>query len=810
MSKPGPLCEKCPLKDKPGPVWGVGPSSAKLAAIGMGPASDEIRENLPFVGPAGVTLNTGLTEAGLSRESLFITNLVKCQTEPGKPLPAKAIECCAPLLEKELETLRYCKTYLTLGSEPFYAFTRKTLHIWTDGKGKYKKDPNFWLRGMPYITSYLNKQAILPTMHPVYLNYTGFADRLLFLADLKKAKRFAEGSAQFIEPHFNYKPTNQEVEEYAKECLSLQDIGLDIETPEKAATDEEELVGSGAGKIDVIGLSARIGESIGVQPDQFELLAGLLSRRSVRLFVFNGLFDLYHLRTHFEIKAQSIDVMLALHELHSDFKAKNLAVALSLYTDLPFTKNLAKTQPDLYNCVDTFGALWAGLNMLEEMKQLGILSHFLNFTNAVLPVCEALRLKGPKADIKQAQKYLLLCGKAYEQYEDYWTKILPSVSQTSPVQLRALFKSQNYTLRWKMTKDRETGKRRRTETVDEKSLESLSKQGSQLANLVLLMRKLKKASDFTELYQQDGFIHATYGVHFQKQGRIQTRNPDLQNVPEALVPMGKSEDGSTKYLVYPRNIIVGDTPEHDIIVADFAQIELRLYAKQANEHALLDEIAKGTYIYGVCYEAIYHRSFFASVPPGEPKSKKYMAPYVTPKELLVAKTGPLGWIYGRQDYTETGMTKEESNAFGRLMHSTYPAIAEFQRKLDFQARRMGYLINPFGRLRRVPNPQVIRNEYLSFMGQGTAVDVLIKNALLPIHEALPDFGARLIFTVYDSIGINCPRQHTPAVCELVSKYMQSPLEELDGFIIPCEIKSGASWGEGRTFTREASLLTRGD
>ncbi len=794
MSKPGPLCHLCPLKDSAGPVWGVGPSSAKLAIIGQNPERTEVETQIPFSGVSGEKLNLECTTAGISRSSSFVTNVVKCFVKAGQPVPPKALKCCYPLLEQELASLDRCKTYLTLGGPAFSIFSGKRLLTTTDAKGKYKKDPNVWLRGCPYIISHTAKKAIIPTVHPAYLGYTGNKDKFLFQADLRKAKRFLEGEGVFTEPVSNYKPTSHEVEEQVVECIAKGDVGVDIETSEQVVADENELVGTAQGEIEVIGISCNIGEAMGIPPDLFPLLKPLFLA-NINLFAYNGLFDFYHIRAHFTMKCRQIDAMLELHELHSDFSAKNLAIALSLYTDMPFHKNLAKSQPDLYNCMDTYGVLWAGLNMLTEIERLGCTWHFFKYTNAGLPICEALRLKGPKANVPLAENMELICYKALQKYDGYFSKLLPGISWNSPKQLQPVFQQLKLPARFRMRKDRKTGARKRTATVDEKVLiEYRDKFSNQLAGLILLMRRLKKASDFTHLYQPDGFVHATYGMHFQKQGRIQTRNPDLQNTPSGLVPAGKDKQGAEQYLVRPREIVIPDSDSDNIIVADFAQIELRLYAIQANERVLLDEIDAGTYIYGIVYETIYKRNFFL---PGKPRQKQFKAPHVTAKELLVAKTAPLGWIYGREDYTETGMSVEESKLFGKLMHSTYPAISEFQSKLGREARLKGYLRNPFNRIRPVANPYFMRTEYLSFMGQGTAVDVLLRNALIPLYKGLRQFGesCRLIFTVYDSIGVNCPKDTTKDCIEFIRESMEAPFEELGGRFIPAEISSGPSWGE---------------
>lgn len=71
-------CHACPLwKRATQTVFGEGPAHAQVMLIGEQPGLQEDREGLPFVGPAGGMLDRALAEAGLDRESLFLTNTVK-------------------------------------------------------------------------------------------------------------------------------------------------------------------------------------------------------------------------------------------------------------------------------------------------------------------------------------------------------------------------------------------------------------------------------------------------------------------------------------------------------------------------------------------------------------------------------------------------------------------------------------------------------------------------------------------------------------------------------------------------------------
>ncbi len=59
-------------------MWGDGPADARVAFVGEAPGPDETREGKPFVGRAGVVFNVALKAAGVSRGTVYVTNIVKC------------------------------------------------------------------------------------------------------------------------------------------------------------------------------------------------------------------------------------------------------------------------------------------------------------------------------------------------------------------------------------------------------------------------------------------------------------------------------------------------------------------------------------------------------------------------------------------------------------------------------------------------------------------------------------------------------------------------------------------------------------
>jgi len=100
-------CRKCPLyKTRTNAVPGEGSTNPKIFFIGEAPGAQEDATGRPFVGAAGKLLTTLLNEIGLSREEVYITNVIKCRP-PGNRDPAKEeVEACRPYLEKQLKLMR--------------------------------------------------------------------------------------------------------------------------------------------------------------------------------------------------------------------------------------------------------------------------------------------------------------------------------------------------------------------------------------------------------------------------------------------------------------------------------------------------------------------------------------------------------------------------------------------------------------------------------------------------------------------------------------------------------------------------------
>ena len=99
-------CKKCGLANsRKNAVPGEGPANALIMFIGEGPGFYENEQGRPFVGQAGKFLDELLKFAGLRRETVYITNVVKCRP-PGNREPEDAeLAACAPYLERQIEAI---------------------------------------------------------------------------------------------------------------------------------------------------------------------------------------------------------------------------------------------------------------------------------------------------------------------------------------------------------------------------------------------------------------------------------------------------------------------------------------------------------------------------------------------------------------------------------------------------------------------------------------------------------------------------------------------------------------------------------
>lgn len=108
-------CQKCILSQgRTNAVPGEGPENADIMFIGEGPGFHEDRQGRPFVGAAGKFLEELLAKIDLSRDDVYITNVVKCRPPGNRDPQPEEIEACRPYLERQIELI-HPRLIVTLG-----------------------------------------------------------------------------------------------------------------------------------------------------------------------------------------------------------------------------------------------------------------------------------------------------------------------------------------------------------------------------------------------------------------------------------------------------------------------------------------------------------------------------------------------------------------------------------------------------------------------------------------------------------------------------------------------------------------------
>ncbi len=169
-------CRRCPLADgRRTVVFGEGNPRALLMFVGEGPGEVEDETGRPFVGPAGQLLTQILGSVGLSRDEVYIANVVKCRPPANRVPTRQEMDACWDWLAAQIALIRP-RIIVTLGNTPTQWFLdttdgitqlRGTLHRWRGGIEVFPMyHPSYLLRnaskakGSPKYQTWLDIQTV--------------------------------------------------------------------------------------------------------------------------------------------------------------------------------------------------------------------------------------------------------------------------------------------------------------------------------------------------------------------------------------------------------------------------------------------------------------------------------------------------------------------------------------------------------------------------------------------------------------------------------------------------------------------------
>ena len=151
------ICQKCDLCiTRKNAVPGKGNQNADVVFIGEAPGKSEDLNGEPFIGTAGKKLNDALENVGLTRNSVYITNIVKCRP-PKNRIPTEIEKTlCSNYLEDELAIINP-KIICLLGNTPFYSILGGKEISKNHGKFVFKDNRKYFITFHPAATIYNQK-----------------------------------------------------------------------------------------------------------------------------------------------------------------------------------------------------------------------------------------------------------------------------------------------------------------------------------------------------------------------------------------------------------------------------------------------------------------------------------------------------------------------------------------------------------------------------------------------------------------------------------------------------------------------------
>lgn len=755
---------------------------AKIVLVGEAPGEVEEREGRPFVGGAGKVLNGILQDAGIDRSLCYVTNVM--QERPpnnnfghfyhGKEAKPELLAGITRVIH-EIQSIRPTMV-VCLGNEPLKALTGK------DGI-------THW-RGSILDGSALWARWIVPTYHPAAV-MRQWDWRPVTVFDFQRVVELAGNAAW--EPSRRLLVTDVTWER-AQWILGQLEALADLEggSPRRVAFDIE----VETAQIQSIAFSwmpqmaACIPFWFGASgsywtPDQeaeiWDRLSLLMANPRIEWIAQNAQYDTTFLFRQWGIRVRNLwmDTMIAHHTLYPELP-KSLAFQTSIYTDLPFYKDLGKSQDSAtfwrYNALDACVTYEIAVELEKELTEVGLWAFYREKVNPLIQPITEMSWRGVKVDL-ETRKTLT------KEYEARIKGLEATLEQQVGHPLNPASAKQMQTWLYeelgipKVTRYRKGGKNGagETTTTDETALREILAKRPELAAIhtILEIRATRKVvSTYLKAeVDEDGRMRASFLIGGTETGRLaSSENPygtgtNLQNVPHGDV----------------RKLFVPD--EGKVFVsADLSQAEARVVAYLAKEERLIALFEAGGDVHRKTASAIF----------GKPEEA------VVEEERQLAKRVVHASNYGmgpRKFAQVAGVGEKEARQLLDRYFANFPRIKMWHLQVEDQLRKTRVLRTPMGRVRQFLaawNDDLIR-EAFAYVPQSTVSDLLNEGLLALTQSDLP---AELLLQVHDSVVVQCLEADVERVEEGLCRLLTRPME-VNGrrVVIPVGVKVGRNWDE---------------
>lgn len=279
------------------------------------------------------------------------------------------------------------------------------------------------------------------------------------------------------------------------------------------------------------------------------------------------------------------------------------------------------------------------------------------------------------------------------------------------------------------------------------------------------------------IHPETGRIHTSFNQTVAATGRLSSSDPNLQNIPI------RTEEGRRI-----REAFIAE-PGHELISADYSQIELRILAHMSGDKALLEAFAHDQDVHKTTAMALY------GVAPAD----------VTSEMRSAAKTVNFGIIYGQGAFglsQQLGISPGEAQGFIDRYYQKYRGVMAYKEKTLVEVRRHKQVRTLFHRLRNFPDIDspnaniraMAERTAFNTIFQGSAADI-IKKAMIELQAELTRTfpTTKMLIQVHDELVLEVPHKDVKAVSELVKEKMEGAVE----MKVPLKVDlgHGPNWAE---------------
>lgn len=305
-----------------------------------------------------------------------------------------------------------------------------------------------------------------------------------------------------------------------------------------------------------------------------------------------------------------------------------------------------------------------------------------------------------------------------------------------------------------------------------------------IAEDILTFRELTKLkSTYVDslpllINKKTGRVHTTYGQAVAVTGRLQSNNPNLQNIPV------RTERGKEI-----RKAFIPRDNKHLLLSADYSQIELRIVAAISGDKNMCKAFKDGTDIHTATAARVYNVS-----------EKE-----VTKEMRYKAKSVNFGIIYGQGAFglaDNLGISRSEAKAIIDNYKKEFPGIQKYMDDTINLARENGYVETLMGRKRWLRDINSANFTVRGFAErnainspiQGTAAD-MIKLAMQKVHAAMKKekMQSKMLLQVHDELVFDALKSEVKELKPLIIESMQSAM------VLPHKVPVIAECGEGKNW-----------